>query len=174
MRILYGLDALPRGLPLDHPRLAAATVDEAPLRLNTHPVPAAILAEAASGHEARVAALSGWLFGLAGPWGGATKRRIAEYLARITAAIAEDHAAIEARLARYHGLYAPQDFFWSAPRPLPRAWLVAPGAAPVFTELAFWNGREIVADPGPLAGFWREDGLPRSPFRRDQIVISMT
>ena len=47
-------------------------------------------------------------------------------------------------LQRYDGLYAPEDWLWSALRPLPRAWLpTASGMVPA--DVAFWDGAQVIA-----------------------------
>ena len=183
IRVLYGLEALPRGMALDNPRLPSVTLGPAPLRLNTHPVPPPVLADAASGHDARVAALTRWLLSLAGDWAAGRRRLISDYMAFVAAEIAANRDAIAARLARHDGLYAPEDRLWSALRPLPRAWIVA-DAAPVFADFAFWDGTTLFAaglrapaegvvplgsGEWPGAAFWRDETLPRSPFRRAPV-----
>lgn len=168
MRVLYGLDALPRGMALDDPRLPAVALGAEKLRLNTCPMPASLLAEAGNSHASRVAACTAWLQSLAGPWAASNRRRIADYMDAIAAEIARHRADIEHRLARYDGLYGAEDYVWSALRPLPRAWLIEPGAAPVFTELGFWDGRSLHSMPTAPGDFWSDETLPISPFRRPQ------
>ena len=98
-------------------------------------------------------------------------------------------------LRRYDGLYTPEDWLWSALRPLPRAWLPGDGGM-VAVDFAFWDGTQAIAidltggqsaagvttyriTPDMLATdqllaalpdafqlFWNDETLPRSPFRR--------
>lgn len=169
-RILFGLDALPRGMALDDPRLPCVALDAAALRLNSFPVPAAVLAGAQPGHEARVAAMTGWLSALAGDWARGRRRKVTDYMAFVAAEIERGRDALAARCAGYDGLFVPEDWFWSALRPLPRAWVVGDGT-PRFVEMAFWDGRAVLE--AGVGDFWREEALPKSPFRR-QRVISIT
>ena len=153
-RILFGLDRLPRSLAADDPRLPGVPAAGGLLRLNTEPLPAAalpaaalpaaVLAGAPGDHAARLAALLRWLEGLCGDYAAARRRFVAAYVALLAASIAARRAELAAGLARFDGLYAPEDWIWSAPRPLPRAWLPGPDG-PVFAEMAF-----RLAD-GPLA-----------------------
>ena len=69
---------------------------------------------------------------------------------------------VEAKLAPFPGLYAPEDWAFSAPKPLPRAHLYAPrGTAAthwdiddfVQVDFAFWSGDRLMAvllNPGAL------------------------
>lgn len=143
-RILYGLDRLPRTMGSDDPRLPGVPAAGGLLRLNTEPLPAAVMAEAAGDHAARVAALGRWLAAQCGDYAAARRRFVAAWCDMPAAAIAAHRAELEAGLARFGGLYAPEDWLWSAPRPLPRAWLPAPGGH-VFAEVAFR------LETGPLA-----------------------
>ena len=83
-------------------------------------------------------------------------------------------------------MYAAEDWVWSAPRPLPRAWL--PGAAG-FVDFALWDGVAVTAVclggvPGglgavrvvgegwrPEGAFWCGEAVPRSPFRRGDLLV---
>jgi hypothetical protein len=170
-RILYGLDRLPATLPLDDPRLPAIDLDTAPLRLNSHPLPLDAWGDAAAGHTGRVEAMRAWLLTASGDYNGALRRGVTRYLDLVAAHIEDHRHELAADLARYHGLYQPEDWFWSALRPLPRAWWRQSRA-----DLAFWDGSEIIAAhpsdfetndlPAPFQLFWRGETLPMSPFRR--------
>ena len=48
------------------------------------------------------------------------------------------------RVKPYDGLYAPEDFLWSAPRPLPRGW-VPMGDALLPADMVFWDGARAIA-----------------------------
>ena len=144
LRIPYGLDRLPRALPLDDPRLPAVSVGDAPLRLNTEPVPPAAMPDVMGDHAAQVATMTAWVQGLCGDYAPLRQRFITAYIACVAAEIATHRAALAGALRRYDGLYAPEDFLWSAPRPLPRAWLPV-GNERVFAEVAFWVGGKPLA-----------------------------
>jgi hypothetical protein len=172
LRILYGIETLPRDA--DNPRLPAVTVGPAPLRINSVPLPAD-LAPAEPGHAARVAALGDWLLAQCGDYAADRRRFISAYLDWIAGAIAAERAALEQKLARFDGLFAPEDFFWSAPRPLPRAWLPRAGGWER-ADVVFWDGSQAlrldaalppdVQMPDALKRFWEGETLPKSPFRR--------
>ena len=178
MRILYGLENLPRDP--DNPRLPAVTVAAVPLRLNSEPLPADI-APVESLHAARVAALGDWLLAQCGDYAADRRRFVAAYLDWVAAAIAAHRAELAARLARFDGLFQPEDFFWSAPRPLPRAWLPKDGGWQR-ADMLFWDGSEAIrvdpalpaamALPESLRRFWQDEGLPKSPFRRTLAIAS--
>jgi hypothetical protein len=144
LRIPYGLDRLPRALRLDDPRLPAVSAADAPLRLNTEPLPPAAMPDVMGDHAARVAAMTVWLQGLCGDYAPLRQRFIAAYIACVGAEVAAHRAALAEELRRYDGLYVPDDFMWSAPRPLPRAWLPA-GNERLFAEIAFWDGEKAIA-----------------------------
>ena len=142
-RILFGLDRVPRALSPDDPRLPGAMVDAAPLRLNTEPLPPDAM-PAASGHAARMAAMQQFLLGLCGDYAPRRVRFMTAYLEAVAAHLAAYRDELADGLRRYHRLYAPEDWFWSALRPLPRAWLrTETGTAGV--EVAFWDGWQVIA-----------------------------
>ena len=58
------------------------------------------------------------------------------YCEMVSAAVVARREELAAGLARFDGLYAPEDWVWSAPRPLPRAWVPGAGGL-VFAEVAF-------------------------------------
>ncbi len=136
-RILFGLDRLPRTMGADDPRLPGVPASGGVLRLNTEALPAAAM-EGAAGvdHAARMAALVRWLEGLCGEYAPLRRRFVALYCEMVRAAVAARREELAAGLARFDGLYAPEDWVWSAPRPLPRAWLPGAGGM-VFAEVAF-------------------------------------
>lgn len=162
-RILYGLDRLPRGMAPDDPRLPGVAEAGGLLRLNTIPLPRAVQAEAAPTHPARIAAMRSWLEDSCGDYARTRRAFVAAYLDLIAEQIARHRPALEAGLARFGGLYAPEDWFWSAPRPLPRAWLPSP-SGPVFAEIAF-----RLAD-GPLALVFA-DRAPEPALRAAGITL---
>ena len=135
-RILFGLDRLPRTMGADDPRLPGVAASGGVLRLNTEALPAAAMEGVATDHAARMAALVRWLEGLCGEYAAVRRRFVASYCAMLGASVAARREELAAGLARFDGLYAPEDWVWSAPRPLPRAW-VPGGGGMVFAEVAF-------------------------------------
>jgi len=162
-RILYGLERLPRGIAPDDPHLPGVPEAGGVLRLNTIPLPRATQAEAAPTHPARIAAMRNWLEDSCGDYARTRRAFVAAYLDLIADRIARHRPALEAGLARFGGLYTPEDWFWSAPRPLPRAWLPSP-SGPVFAEIAF-----RLAD-GPLALVFA-DRAPEAALRAAGIKL---
>ncbi len=148
-RIPFGLARLPRSIGLDDPRLPTAVAGSEPLRLNTEPLPPAAMPEAAPDHAARVAAMQDWLISLCGDYAPLRRHFILHYFAFLAAELRMHEASLAEDLVRYDGLYTPDDWLWSAPRPLPRAWLPSaafPGPGAMLTaEIAFWDGTEPLA-----------------------------
>ena len=143
-RIPFGLDRLPRTLRADDPRLPGVIVDRDKLRLNTEPLPPEAMASAVDNHAARTAAMKQFLRGLCGDYAPQRLRFVDCYIDCMTAHL-EAHQDEQARdLQRYDGLYAPQDWLWSALRPLPRAWL-ASDAGMALVDFAFWDGTQAIA-----------------------------
>ncbi len=176
-RLLYGLGRIPASAPPGDPRLPSVRLGAAPLRLNTEPLPPAAMPADASTHPARLDAVRAWLAAASGDYAPRTRRFLDAYLAFVAACIEQHRDVLESRLRRFDGLYAVEDWTWSALRPLPRAWQPGPsGATPV--DLAFWDGaRLLTVDmaaqprmealfPDPLHTFWAGETLPASPFRR--------
>ena len=122
-RIPYGLDRLPRTIALDDPRLRCATVGDEPLRLNSEPVPQDAMPLVIGDHAARVAAAIDWLTGLCGDYAPLRRQFIAAYFSVIATQLEAHRADLVERLNPYDGLYAPEDFLWSALMPLPRGWV---------------------------------------------------
>ncbi len=179
-RLLYGLDRLPSSIAHDDPRLPGIALTPRPLRLNSIPLPPdawpATASPGATDHAARMAAYGDWLATACGPYDRAARRFMAHYRDSVAAHVARHAAALEIRLAPFHGLYRVEDWCWSALRPLPRAWL-ADGRA----DIAFWDGTHAIpitlADlpagdlietilPPVFRCFWNTQKLPISPFRR--------
>ena len=195
IRIPFGLDHLPRRIALDDRRLRAASVDVAPLRLNSEPLPADELPAVAADHATRVTAALQWLNNLCGDYAPLRRHFITAYFDFLAAHIAEHRTALVESLARYDGLYSPDDWLWSALRPLPRAWLPA-GDQMLPADVAFWDGTQPIAFerdsqrrsalhdagialidsidqlPDGFRFFWRDQTLPMSPFRRPSIHLS--
>ncbi len=144
MRIPYGLDRLPRSIALDDPRLRCAEVGREPLRLNSEPVPADAMPLAIGDHAARVTAAQEWLEGLCGDYAPLRRQFIAAYFRCIAAQIEAHRDELAERVKPYDGLYTPEDFLWSAPRPLPRGW-VPVGDALLPADVVFWDGARAIA-----------------------------
>ncbi len=163
-RIPFGLDRLPRAIGFDDPRLPTAPAGAELLRLNTEALPLAAMPAVAGDHAARVPAAVDWLISLCGDYAPLRGRFIGAYFGFLAAQIDAHRAALAEDLARYDGLYAPDDWLWSAPRPLPRAWLAGPDG-PLPVEIAFWDGTqplaiELSARDTPRQAALRQAGLP--------------
>jgi hypothetical protein len=143
-RIPFGLDRLPRTLPPDDPRLPGVTVGSVKLRLNTEPLPAEALSTAVDDHAARVTEMKRFLRGLCGDYAPQRLRFVDCYIDCMTAHLDAHREELAQSLRRYDGLYAPEDWLWSALRPLPRAWLSA-GAGMMPADFAFWDGTQPIA-----------------------------
>jgi hypothetical protein len=191
-RVLFNLERLPRTMAFDDARLPHVVVGGAALRLNSEPVPPDAMPLAIGDHATRVAAAIDWLGGQCGDYAPRRRRFVVWYFDFIAEHLSAHRDELAERLRRFDGLYAPEDWTWSALRPLPRAWLATPnGALPA--DIAFWDGLRLFAvehdttrqralrnagievldiakDPVRLpAGFhefWRGEMLPASPFRR--------
>ncbi|HXF52538.1 MAG TPA: hypothetical protein VNK52_00300 [Hyphomicrobiaceae bacterium] len=102
------------------------------------------------------------LIGWCGPWNGLSRRFLAHYFAAVEAAIETAREELSRRLVPFEGLFSYRDWRFSAPKPLPRAFLPVPipeGASPgsadahIRVEIAFWLGDRLVAvqsEPSPL------------------------
>jgi hypothetical protein len=112
--------------------------------MNAEPLPAEAMASPANDHAARVAAMKQFLHGLCGDYAPQRLRFVDCYLGCMAAQLDAHRDEMARDLQQYHGLYAPEDWLWSAPRPLPRAWLPGKaGMAPV--DFAFWDGTQAIA-----------------------------
>jgi hypothetical protein len=173
-RILYSLDRIPSTLSQDDPRLPAVDLGAHPLRLNSIPLPPAAWGDGAD-HAARMEAMRSWLLASCGDYNGSLRRAVTHYLAAIAAHVEDHRDVLAAALAPFHGLYQPEDWCWSALRPLPRAWW-SHDSSWTRADLAFWDGNEVIAVqprdfeagqlPDPFQHFWTGQILPVSPFRR--------
>jgi hypothetical protein len=144
LRIPFGLDRLPRTIALDDPRLRCVVVGEDPLRLNSEPVPADAMPLAIGDHAARVAAAIEWLASLCGDYAPLRRQFIASYFGFIAAHLDAHRAELVERAKPYDGLFAPEDWLWSALHPLPRGWVpVHSGLLPA--DMVFWDGSRAVA-----------------------------
>jgi hypothetical protein len=143
-RILFGLERLPRSIGVDDARLPGAVVGAGLLRLHSEPLPAVVMPDGVGDRAACVAAAVAWLVSLCGDYARPRQRFIESYFGFLAAELDRHRAALATELVRYDGLYAPDDWLWSAPRPLPRAWVPGPeGLLPA--EIAFWDGGQPLA-----------------------------
>jgi hypothetical protein len=175
LRMLYGLDRLPATLSADDHRLPSVQTGTTPLRLNSYPLPVEAWDAARSDQTSQMAAVRTWLLAGCGDYNVALRRAVMRYLDAIEAHVMQHADALAADLAQYQGLYRPQDWCWSALRPLPRAWWHQDGAW-ARADLAFWDGNAVIAmqakdfdtDALPVGfrHFWAGEILPVSPFRR--------
>jgi hypothetical protein len=120
------------------------TVGGQPLRLNSEAVPAEAMPLATGDHAARVAAATAWLESQCGDYAPLRRQFVAAYLRFVAAQIETHRAELAARLARYDGLFAPEDFLWSGLRPLPRGW-VPVGERHLPADVVFWDGTQAIA-----------------------------
>jgi len=134
---------VPCGVPLARVRPGEV------LRLNDEALdlPPPALGDEETALDARVIA---HLKRLSGGWNRGADVFLDGYFMYLREAVARNRAAIEERLAPFDGLFRPEDVLWSAPLPLPRAFLSVPppvgGAAEaVAVDFAFWLGERVLA-----------------------------
>ena len=90
---------------------------------------------------------------LCGLWWPVGRRFVALYFELAERLVDEHRHELEAKLAEFGDLYEYRDWIYSAPAPLPRAWIPvneaqAPAAAPesfVACDFAFWTGDAVTA-----------------------------
>jgi hypothetical protein len=139
LRIPYGLDRLPRD-----PGVRSVEVGGEPLRLNSEPVPADAMPLTTGDHAARVAAAIAWLEAQCGDYAPLRRQFVAAYFRFIAAEIEAHRGELAERLKPYDELFAPEDFLWSALRPLPRGW-VPVGDRWLPADVVFWDGERAIA-----------------------------
>jgi hypothetical protein len=144
LRIPFGLDRLPRNFVPGDMRVPSAVAGADKLRLNSEPVPADAMPLATGDHTARITAARDWMISLCGDYAPLRRQFISSYLEFVTAHLVAHRSELAEHLRRYHGLYAPEDWTWSALRPLPRAWLPA-GERMLQAEIVFWDGARPIA-----------------------------
>lgn len=101
----------------------------------------------------RVSLLRAAFEDLCGLWWPAGRRFVAAYFALASSLVEEHRRDLRSRLAGFGALYDYRDWLYSAPAPLPRAWIPVAGprkSAPspesfVASDFAFWIGDAIVA-----------------------------
>jgi hypothetical protein len=92
------------------------------------------------------------LSGLCGTWSRTPQRFLDYYFAEVEAVVEEARDELSRILSPYHGLFTYRDWRYSAPKPLPRAFLPLSDAF-VQVEFAFWLGNRLLAvqsEPGAL------------------------
>ncbi len=95
-------------------------------------------------HAARVTAAKEWLESQCGDYAPLRRQFIAAYLRFAAAQIEAHRDELVQRLKPYDGLYAPEDFLWSALRPLPRGWVPVEGRF-LPADVLFWDGTSAIA-----------------------------
>jgi hypothetical protein len=121
--------------------------------------------------------LSDHLKGLCRTWDRLSLRFLDSYFGHIANMLGVHRDVIATKLAPFAGLYAAEDWIFSAPKPLPRAHLHAPGntgassdsgdfvqADFVQADFAFWLGERMVAvlsKPGTLTPARANERLAR-------------
>jgi hypothetical protein len=117
----------------------------APLRLNTMPwaFPEEPDLKALGERGQRLGFLRDQLKSLCPLWDKLPRLFLDAYFRHIVECIAENRAALEATADRLGGLFAPEDWSYSALCPLPRARLPANTDPPV--DFVFWTGETLCA-----------------------------
>jgi hypothetical protein len=95
-------------------------------------------------HAARVAAAIDWLAGLCGDYAPLRRQFIAAYFRYIATQLDAHRANVVEQLNPYDGLYAPEDFLWSALMPLPRGWVPTVDQL-LPADIVFWDGTQPIA-----------------------------
>ncbi len=95
-------------------------------------------------HAARVAAATAWLESQCGDYAPLRRQFIAAYFHVIATQIEVHREELAERAKPYDGLYAPEDWVWSALRPLPRGWVPTPDRL-LPADVVFWDGTQVVA-----------------------------
>jgi hypothetical protein len=142
-----------------------------PLRLNSEVFSVASNFNAPQG-ATPLTVLSDHLKGLCRTWDRLSLRFLDSYFAHIGKMLGVHREVIATKLAPFAGLYAAEDWIFSAPKPLPRAHLYAPRSDNaswnaedfVQVDFAFWLGERMVAvlsKPGTLTPARANERLAR-------------
>jgi hypothetical protein len=142
-----------------------------PLRLNSEAFRVAANFNAPQG-ATPLTVLSDHLKGLCRTWDRLSLRFLDGYFGHIATMIGVHRDVIATKLAPFAGLYAAEDWTFSAPKPLPRAHLYAPRSDNaswsaedfVQVDFAFWLGERMVAvlsKPGTLTAARANERLAR-------------
>ena len=120
-----------------------------PLRLNNVPVDLFAGSDAPIDRADPLATLRDRIMALCDPWNHSTTLFLSRYFRAIEACVLADAEAIAAGSAGCPGLFEPRDWVYSAPCPLPRAHLRAPGGTAgedyIAVDIAFWSGSGFIA-----------------------------
>jgi hypothetical protein len=124
-----------------------------PLRFNNSRYDFGFAPSAQAGAIDEASVIREYLKGLCRPWDNLSTQFLDAYFGFLSDLLDEHRDALAARLERYAGLYDYRHWFFSAPKPLPRAHLHAPleGSAVKATsdfarvDFAFWLGDRLVA-----------------------------
>jgi hypothetical protein len=165
--IPYGVaEWLPDGISLDgfstralrlrtaFPCAAVNRAARVPLRFNNSRYDLAFAPPAQSATADEAGVVKDYLKDLCRPWDNLSTQFLDAYFRFLSDQLDEHRDALAARLEPYAGLYDYRDWFFSAPKPLPRAHLHAPqenGAAGATTDdfarvdFAFWLGDRLMA-----------------------------
>jgi hypothetical protein len=142
------------------PCAAVNRAQGAPLRFNNSRYDLASTPNAESAAKDVREILKDHLKSLCRPWDNLATRFLEAYFEVVTDIVEEQRHTLVEQLAPYAGLYDYGDWFFSAPKPLPRAHLHAPAeasAGPIATadfvrvDFALWLGDRLVAAQSPQA-----------------------
>ena len=146
--IPYGLAELPPGCPADWSTASplpfpCELIDAGagrPLKLNNGRYGGDFPAGSADPFDA----IRQHLSGLCGTWSRTPQRFLEHYFTEVEAVVEEARDELSLILSPYHGLFTYRDWRYSAPKPLPRAFLPLSDAF-LQVEFAFWLGDRLLA-----------------------------
>ncbi|MDB5595385.1 MAG: hypothetical protein JWM36_2346 [Hyphomicrobiales bacterium] len=143
------------GIEASFPLMVVNKARREPLRLNNAPW---VLNPQTTAGQSVTETLRAHVRQMCRPWDRTAQAFVDAYFDHLLKE-ATDDAALRERSETFANLYAPLDWLYSAPRPLPRAHLYAPEAAPTGTEadfvqvdFAFWLGGTLTAAVSKDAG----------------------
>jgi hypothetical protein len=149
---LEGFSARALRLRTAFPCAAINRATRQPLRFNNSRYDFGFAPSAQTGAVDEAGFIKEYLKGLCRPWDNLSTQLLDAYFSFLSDLLDEHRDALAARLEPYAGLYDYRDWFFSAPKPLPRAHLYAPpegraGTTSDFArvDFAFWLGDRLVA-----------------------------
>lgn len=150
---LDGFSARTLRLRAAFPCIAVNRAARQPLRFNNSRYDFDFAPKAQAGTDDERSLLKDYLKGLCRPWDNLSTQFLEAYFQFAADVVEEQREVLSERLAPYAGLYNYTDWFFSAPKPLPRAHLYAPpeggagSSAADFArvDFAFWLGDRLVA-----------------------------
>ena len=106
-----------------------------------------------AGATGRVSQLRAGFEDLCGPWSPLQRRFVTAYFELVVAQVENHRSELESRLVDFGALYHYRDWIYSAPAPLPRAWIpvtetggaVPPPESFIAGNFVFWTGDALVA-----------------------------